>query len=217
MKTKCLLFLILGFSFTACSDGKEGLKEQTGIQTQEQINASNKNLEIWAEKLKVDLDKRRSFINAIAGEFEGGFVLYETEFKVRLLLAPTIPDYEIDRTRTLAELEYELQNLNLNIQIIQWNPESKFSVGCVIEDIKPDPKKGLLNLISETCPNTYQLYLSDEPNVRVNIKDEDLLNKSVKLASQVESGDVKYIQSLVGKLRSSNNAQVHSFSIHRVQ
>ena len=82
---------------------------------------------------------------------------------IRLLITPTIPDYDVDRTRTLAELEYELQNLNLNIQIMQWNPNSQLSaVGCVLQNIKPDLKKGIMNLISEGCSNTYQLFLSEE-------------------------------------------------------
>ena len=160
MKIKLFFLTIMMFSLVACSDGEEGLKEQTGIQTREEINAQNQNLQEWADKLEIDLDKRRAFISAVEGEFEGQFSVKESTYMIRLLITPTIPDYDVDRTRTLAELEYELQNLNLNIQIMQWNPNSQLSaVGCVLQNIKPDLKKGIMNLISEGCSNTYQLFL----------------------------------------------------------
>ena len=137
MRTKLFLLLFMMLSFVGCSDGEEGLKEQTVIQSQEEINAQNQNIEEWAQKLQGDLDKRRAFISAVEGEFEGTFSVKESPYMIRVLISPTIPDYDVDRSRTLAELEYELQNLNLNIQIMQWNPDNQLSaVGCVLQDIK---------------------------------------------------------------------------------
>jgi len=217
MKIKLFLLMFIMLSVVACSDGEEGLKEQVGIQTKEEISAQNQNLQEWAEKLEVDLDKRRTFINAVEGEFEGSFSVKETNYMIRLLITPTIPDYDVDRTRTLAELEYELQNLNLNIQIIQWNPESQLSaVGCVLQNIKPDLKKGIMNLISEGCSNTYQLFLSDEPNDGEDIEDQDILMQSRDIASQIMNGAINYIQDFKGKLRSSTNAMIYNFSLTRI-
>ncbi len=217
MKIKTLILIFTMFSLVACSDSEEALKEQTGIQTKEEINAQNQNLQEWAQKLEVDLDKRRSFITAVEGEFEGSFSVKETAYMIRLLITPTIPDYDVDRTRTLAELEYELQNLNLNIQIMQWNPNSQLSaVGCVLQNIKPDLKKGIMNLISEGCTNTYQLFLSDEPNDGDDFTDEDILIQSRDLANQIKDGVINYVQDFKGKLRSSTNAMIYNFSLTRI-
>lgn len=217
MKIKFLFLTFLLLSLVACSDGEEALKEQTGIQTKEEINAQNQNLQEWAEKLEVDLDKRRSFINAVEGEFEGEFSVKESTYMIRLLITPTIPDYDVDRTRTLAELEYELQNLNLNIQIMQWNPNSQLSaVGCVLQNIKPDLKKGIMNLISEGCSNTYQLFLSDEPSDQQNFDDQEIMAQSRDLANQIKDGVINYIQDFKGKLRSSTNAMIYNFSLSRI-
>ena len=193
------------------------MKEQTGIQTKEEINAQNQNLQEWAEKLEVDLDKRRTFINAVEGEFEGQFSVKESTYMIRLLITPTIPGYDVDRTRTLAELEYELQNLNLNVQIMQWNPNSQLSaVGCVLQNIKPDLKKGIMNLISEGCSNTYQLFLSDTPDDGLNVEDQDVMAQSHALANQIKDGFINYIQEFKGKLRSSTNAMIYNFSLTRI-
>ncbi len=217
MKSKIILMAFMLLSLIACSDGEEGLKEQTGIQTKEEINAQNQNLQEWAEKLEVDLDKRRTFINAVEGEFEGQFSVKESTYMIRLLITPTIPDYDVDRTRTLAELEYELQNLNLNVQIMQWNPNSQLSsVGCVLQNIKPDLKKGIMNLISEGCSNTYQLFLSDTPDDGQNVEDQDVMAQSHALANQIKDGFVNYIQEFKGKLRSSTNAMIYNFSLTRI-
>jgi hypothetical protein len=211
MKLQLLILSLLVVFVTGCSDGEEGLKEQTVIQTKEEINAQNQNLEVWAAKLTGDLDKRRAFISAVEGEFEGEFLVKESTYMIRLLITPTIPDYDVDRTRTLAELEYELQNLNLNIQIMQWNPNTQLSaVGCILENIKPDLKKGILNLISENCSNTYQLLLSEDVN------DIDMYVASQNIASLIKEGRINYIQNFNGKLRSSTNAATYNFSLDRI-
>ena len=218
MNFKLLISLLMILTFVGCSDGEEGLKEQTGIQTREEIQAQNQNLQEWAEKLEIDLGKRRAFISAVEGEFEGEFSVKESSYKIRLLVTPTIPDYDVDRTRTLAELEYELQNLNLNIQVMQWNPETNLSaVGCVLQNVKPDLKKGIMNLISEGCSNTYQLFLSEEQDDDLNtFEDQRVISQSLELASQIKEGVINYIQGFKGKLRSSTNAMIYKFSLIRI-
>ncbi len=217
MRTKLFLLLFMMLSFVGCSDGEEGLKEQTVIQSQEEINAQNQNIEEWAQKLQGDLDKRRAFISAVEGEFEGTFSVKESPYMIRVLISPTIPDYDVDRSRTLAELEYELQNLNLNIQIMQWNPDNQLSaVGCVLQDIKPDLKKGILNLISEGCSNTFQIFLSEEQGDEDEIEEQDISIQSRNMADHIRNGTVDYVQDFKGKLRSSSNAMIYSFSLTRI-
>lgn len=213
MKTNILILSLLAAFVTGCGDGEEGLKTQTLIQTKEEINAQNQNIEVWSAKLGGDLKKRRAFIKAVEGEFEGEFLVKSSTYMIRLLITPTIPDYDVDRIRTLAELEYELQNLNLNIQIMQWNPNTQFSaVGCILEGIKPDLKNGILNLISENCSNTYQLFLS-EGEVET---EADARLGSQSMAALVREGRVNLIESFKGKLRSSTNANTYSFSLDRI-
>jgi len=210
MKSNLLILFLLAIALTSCGNGEDALKEQTNIQTQEAIKADNENREMWSARLAGDLSKRRSFISAIEGEFEGQFLVKESSYMIRLMITSTIPDYEINRTRTIAELEYELQNLNLNIQIMQWNPEAQRSaVGCVLENVKPDFKKGILNLISENCSNTYRMFLSNNDD-EVNIKAE-----SQNIANSIRDGKIDFVRSFKGILRSSTNAEIYNFSLSR--
>lgn len=207
---KFLMLIVVAVSLVGC-DGEEGLKEQTQIQSKEQIQAQNENLEEWSAKLSADLEKRRAFINAVEGEFEGEFSVEQTSYSISVKIVPTIPDYDVDRTRTLAELEYELQNLNLNIHIVQWNPNSNISaVGCIIEDIKPDLKKGILDIISSKCSNSYSLYLSDDS------RDTNYSVLSTSMAELIRAGQVRYVQIFKGKLKSSTNAQNYEFTLNRI-
>jgi hypothetical protein len=206
-----LLFLTLIVLFTvSCSDGEEGLKEQTFIQTSEEIRAQNENQEMWAAKLSSDLKVRRTFIDAIEGEFEGKFELRNSNFKVRIVITPTIPGYEINRTRTLPELEYELQNLGINVHVVQWNPNSDLSgVSCILEDIKPNVDKGIIDLITENCKkNTYKFYLADDLT-----SENDASTDGQNVADLVREGKIKFVQVLKGKLRS--NAKVYNLTLER--
>lgn len=208
---KKILMLLVALSLVSCGDGEEGLKEQTVIQVKEEIDAQNQNLAQWAEKLEKDLDERRAFINAVEGEFEGEFRVGQSDFNIRLVLLPTIPDYKVDRTRTIAELEYELQNLNLNIQVMQWNPATQLSaVGCILEDIKPDLMKGLLNLIAESCTNTYQIFLAED-----EVASEDTKKESIRIVQMIQEGRINFVQMLKATLRSSTNANVYKFTLNR--
>lgn len=210
MKTKLLLLALVTVLMVGC-DSEEGLKEQTQIQSKEQIQAQNENLEEWSAKLTADLDKRRSFISAVEGDFEGQFSVEQSSFSISMKIVPTIPDYDADRTRTLAELEYELQNLNLNIHVVQWNPDSNMSaVGCVIENVKPDLKKGILNIIASGCSNSYSLFLSDDSG------SSDFGTMSTNIANLVRNGQIRFVQEFKGKLKSSTNGQTYEFNLNRI-
>lgn len=210
MKWKILSLMLLVLFVTSCSDGEEGLKEQTVIQTSEEIRAQNENQERWAVKLETDLKSRRAFIDAIEGEFEGSFLLRNSNFKVRLVISPTIPGYTVNRSRTLPELEYELQNLGINVHVVQWNPETQLSgVSCVIEGIKPNVERGLIDLITENCKkNTYKFFLADDLS-----SESDIRTEGQNVANLIQNGQIKYVQALKGKLRS--NATVYNLILER--
>lgn len=210
MKRNILSLILLVLFVTSCSDGEEGLKEQTLIQTSEEIRAQNENQEMWAAKLQSDLKGRRAFIDAIEGEFEGSFLLRNSNFKVRLVISPTIPGYTVDRARTLPELEYELQNLGINIHVVQWNPDTQLSgVSCVIEGVKPNVEKGLIDIITENCKkNTYKFFLADDLS-----SENDISIEGQNVANLIKNGQIKYVQALKGKLRS--NAKVYNLTLER--
>lgn len=214
---KYTLIVLLSLSLMACSDGEEGLKEQTEIQTIEEINAQNKNLKDWSEKLESDLRKRRAFVSAVEGEFQGTFVTEDSNYSLRILITPTLPYYETERTRTLEEIEYELQNLNLNLQVTQWVTETELTVGgCVFQEIRPDLNRGLLNLISEDCSNTYQLFLEDSLLSAKSLHQVDVLQNSNDLAKKIKDGLVERVDFLNGKIRSNNNWRVKEFWLERI-
>lgn len=214
---KFFLNSILCLCLLACSNGEQGLREQTIIQTKEEIDAQNKNLQEWSEKLELDLQKRRAFIGAVEGEFQGSFSVGDTIYSIRSYISPTIPDYEVDRTRSLEELEFELQNLNLNIQIIQWVPETQLAVGgCIFEEIKPDLRKGVVNLISENCSNTYQLYLSEKLYTETNYGPTPLEAHSARLAQKIKNGNFESVDRFEGKIRSSMSSRVIHFWMERI-
>ncbi|MCO4794752.1 MAG: hypothetical protein KC493_13620 [Bacteriovoracaceae bacterium] len=210
MKIKNLFIMVIFILFASCSDGEKGLKEQSFIQTNEEIRAQNENQEVWAAKLSADLKVRRTFIDAIEGEFEGSFDLRSSSFKVRLVIIPTIPAYEVNRSRTLSELEYELQNLGINVHVIQWNPDTDLSgVSCILEGIKPNVGKGIIDLITENCKkNTYKFFLAEDLS-----SDSDIQTEGQNTAALVRSGQIKYVQALKGKLRS--NARVYNLTLER--
>src|SRR5690606_22047002 len=109
-----------------------------------------------------DLVKQQNFIAAIAGEYEGQIVDEGEVWSIKLRLVPTMPIFDYNRVRTLAELEYELQNQQVNVQVLQWDPSLQVSsVGCIFEDIRPDFKGGKIDIFSQGCPNTYQITLQD--------------------------------------------------------
>lgn len=210
MKTKLIVIMAISLLLIGC-DSEEGLKEQTQIQSKEQIQAQNENLEVWSAKLEKDLEKRRSFINAVEGEFEGQFTVEQSTFSIGVKIVSTIPDYDVNRTRTLTELEYELQNLNLNIHIIQWNPDSNMSaVGCVIENVKPDLKKGILNFISSECSNSYSLFMSD------GLDNGNMGTMSANVANLIRNGQLRFVDGFKGKLKSSTNAKTYEFTLNRI-
>ncbi len=211
MKQAQLLFILLISLLSGCTDGEQSLKDQTIVQAKEGIKAENKNREDLAKPLLDDLRKRRAFINAIEGEYQGKFAVMNSSYMMRVLIVATIPEYDVKRIKTLPELEYELQNLNLNIQILQWNPMTQLSaVGCILEGIKPDLKRGILNIISENCSNTYQLLLSE------NNRENDMYEESENLASLIRDGRIESVEILKGKMRSSTNAKIYSLSLERI-
>ena len=113
---KLVMFLTLTTLIVSCSkNGDDRIAEQEEIRTREQIEAQNENQREWAEKLEKDLNDRKRFIKSIEGRFNGLIDVRESTFEIQAKFVSSIPIDFSDRVRTLDEINYELQNLNLNL------------------------------------------------------------------------------------------------------
>lgn len=208
MKTINGILLLTMLGLVACG-GDEKLVEKTQVQSQEAINIENQNIERWAARLNEDLQKQQKFIGAIEGEYQGQIISEGEVWNIKVRLVPTMPAFDHTRVRTLAELEYELQNQQVDAQILQWDPNLQISsVGCIFEDIRPDFKRGRLDIVSESCPNTYQITLQDGDN------DDRLLGAAV--SNLIEEDRIDMVETLQGRLQSNGNAQSVFFTLERV-
>jgi hypothetical protein len=198
MKWVCfLLFFIL---FYSCSKGGDDrLAEQEQIRAEEQVEAENDNLRVKAEAMEKDLDKRKRFFNAITGKFKGSMKISNTDYELTVELSPELSIEFFSRVRTLEEINFEIQNLNLQVTVKINKPGVSISgIKCTITGYKStNINTGLLNIISENCENTIKLYVADDLEVRSHIetkKQAQLLSKDLTsgLIGAVEYFDVVF-------------------------
>lgn len=203
--------LVLAMLGLVSCGSDEKLVEKTQVQSQEAINVENQNLERWAARLNEDLRKQQKFIAAVEGEYQGQIISEGEVWNIKVRLIPTMPAFDHARVRTLTELEYELQNQQVNAQILQWDPNLQISsVGCIFEDVRPDFKRGRLDIVSEACPNTYQITLQDG----ASDDDDRLLGAAV--SNMIDEDRIDYVETLQGRMQSNGNAQSVFFNLQRV-
>lgn len=135
------------------------IEKQRGLQD-EQIRKERTATDTRAKDMEKALAKLQDFYEDNSGVYEGTMTRGADKFSIRITLSPSISRYSESRTRTLAEIEADLTALTFNAQIIQWIPPSKDSVGCRINGVKPNTKKGTLFIISPDCPSAYSLNLN---------------------------------------------------------
>ncbi|MBC74539.1 MAG: hypothetical protein CME64_00835 [Halobacteriovoraceae bacterium] len=209
------LFFILPclFLFGCSKGGDDRLAEQADIQAREQYQAQNENQKMWAEKMEDDLNKRKRFIQAIEGEYLGQVDVQDISFDISARFVSSIPIEFPSRVRTLDEINFELQNLNLNLFVKLENPRvSNSAVTCVVEGYRPDVSKGVVNLITESCKNSFHLSISDSLK---NVSDGQRLADSRSLAAQVTSGSISRVDNIQGVFESSTSSQKYKFQLRR--
>lgn len=208
---KLALFLILTiFMLSACNKEGDRFQETVQIKADENIKAKNNDIEVWSGQLEGDLDRRRLFIDAVEGEFEGRFETKDMGFGIRFGISSSFPEYTPDRVRTLPELTHELNNLYLNIHVVQWpedNPSA--AIGCVFEGVRPDIKRGLVDLFSKGCSVSYKLRLGQGSATDINI--------ASTLSSDILNSLEGPVQVLNGSFQTSTNANLFKFSIQRIK
>ena len=212
---KNLIIILPCVLLLSCSKGGDDrLAEQADIQAREQYQAPNENQKMWAEKMEEDLNKRKRFIQAIEGDFFGEVDVQNISFDINARFVSSIPIAFPSRVRTLDEINFELQNLNLNLFVKLENPRVPNSaVTCVVEGYRPDVNKGVINIITESCKNSFHLSISDSTlDVR---SDEARLKDSRSLAAQVTSGSVSRVEKVQGVFESSTSNQKFKFQLRR--
>lgn len=205
-----LLILI----FISCSKGGDSrLAEQAEIQSQQDVEAQNNNQRTWAEKMEIDLNKRKNFFKAIAGEFEGSVEIEGILFNLSAKFLPSIPISFPNRVRTLEEINFELQSLTLNMHIKLENPRVNNSgVSCTIENYRPDVLNGVLNIISEKCKNIFNFTVTDEFDLEPTVERE---TRARELARELTSGRLLSVNMLDGFFESGISSKKYRFFLKR--
>ncbi len=214
---KTVILLLLGASLiTGCSKGGDKrLEEKADIQAQRDIQAININNNEIVTKLEGDLNKRKQFIRSIQGEFEGKLSVDGTDYMMRLKVTPTIPTEDNSRVRTIDEVNFEIQNLGLNINIKQWNPNVPLSaVTCTIQNYRPDTQKGMINIISENCKNLYEFYISDN-SLDIEVSKMEITKDSELLANKIANLSISKIDFFIGLFESAVSAQSYKLKLER--
>lgn len=210
---KHTIFLVLMTSiFISCSkSGDDALVKQADIQAQEGIRAQNQNQREWSDRMESDLNVRKKFIEAIEGNFYGEIKLLDINFLMNVQIIPSIPVEYPNRVRTFEEINFELQNLNLNIHIKLENPRvNNSAVSCVVTNYRPDVKNGLMTIISETCKNIFQFNLSDNQNSSMERGE-----RSRRLSRDIRDGYMTRVEVLEGYLETSVSSVKHYFKLGR--
>lgn len=208
-----ILFLNILLLFSCSKGGDNRLAEQEAIKTKTQIEAQNENLRKWAEKMEQDLNERKYFIRAIEGTFVGDLVVDNIDLFIKAELISSIPISFSNRSRTLDEINYELENLAINLNIKLENPRvSNSAVSCTIEGFRPDIDRGILKIMSESCKNIFKLMLSDELEEMDNTI---LKNKAKSLANSIRTNEIQQIDFLSGVFESSVSTGQYQFKLQR--
>ncbi len=209
-----LILLSITLMFVSCSKGGDDrLAKQESIRSTEQLNAQNQNQREWAQKMEKDLNKRKFFIEAIEGIFLGDLTVDGIDFIIKAELSSSIPISFSDRTRTLDEINYELENLAINLHVKLENPRvSNSAVSCTIVDYKPDIEKGLIKIISESCKNIFKFMVSDD----LSLLDRDtILSRARSLARSASLNELTQIDILSGIFESSISTKEYQFKMKR--
>ncbi len=210
-----VLVLISGCKGSSNEKIKEYTDIQSKVSSENEVKAENDNRARWSSAMETDLQRRQRFYQAMVGTYEGELKIGEEAFNIRITMVSSIPPYvPSDRVRLPEEVASDLNNLYLNIQVVQWNPRSKYgSVGCLVENVRPDINRGRLSVSSEACPNLYLFRISEEAGVFDVIADQS----SAKLASAVVEGQVGSVDRLIGRMQPTTNSAVYEFTAMKVR
>ena len=217
---KNVISLLFVFStLIACSKNDDRMKEKAALEgessTTSAVRVENDNLAKKAEKMEADLTKRHRFYQAIKGIYEGDIKTNLGSFRIRLTLTPSLAPVPVNRVRQLEEISADLNNLSLNAQVVQWDPNNANSaVGCRMSGIRPDIIKGELAISTETCPNLYLIKVGEREFSGSSFENSEV---AARISMQLLSGDLSEVDSINGQVQPSTNASVFKFVASKVQ
>lgn len=196
-------------------------------QAEAEINASNSNLSAKAQLMEADLAIRHLFYQALKGSYEGVLATERGEFNIRITLVPSLPPVIHNRVRQLEEITSDLNNLYFHVQVLQWNPSNRLSsVGCRVENIRPDINKGEISITSSNCPNLYRLRIVDPELERPSSEGENPYSEttdpvkrnaqiSAATAASIREGRISELPEIRGEVHPTTNASIYKLSVKR--
>lgn len=216
---KILYLMFIFYSLVACSKNDDRLKEKASLEsesaTKSQLSVENENLARKVEKMEQDLVKRHRFYQAVKGSYEGEIRTNLGTFNIRITLTPSLAPIPVNRVRQLEEIASDLNNLSLNAQVIQWDPNNTNSaVGCRMSGIRPDIVKGELAISTESCPNLYLVKITERGFSSSSPENSEV---ATRVAAQILNGDILEIDSISGQVLPSTNASIFKFVANKVE
>lgn len=212
---KLLGLFVLGALVSACGSDDRRLRDRAAIQSQEAavkaVEEENKNKERWAARMEEDLQRRYAFYESLSGTYVGRVPMETSDFEVRLNLRLNQTAYDPERTRTVEEIQEELERLSFTAEITLSSLDGLVAAGCVFEEIKPNLKTGDIFLASEECKQVYDIFVSDEDLMEEVEQDGDLKE------SYVFDPNADYkVQSLQASIRFLLRAGEYDFELKRL-
>lgn len=217
--------LILGFA-SGCngvSDTEKQLADINGqAQADRQIQANNEDLKKHIDEAKSELGTRQRFYQGVAGTYEGQITKQDgnaENLKTRMILSPTVPEYDPDRYRTLDEVQSDLKNLALNVEVVQWDPDTGSTWGCFFTNAIPDLNSGTVRLQptqASDCPIAYKLWLMPSTANNGGASGAEVAGNSSAIASALLTQKVAEAGALAVEMDPIKDPNILHFMIKRV-
>jgi len=199
------LIVIAGMliSFASCGENTDRIRERASIESQEaarkQIEAENSNRDSRVDKAEQDLERRRRLIDALVGKYEGAMTNGANRFQLKLTIGSSLPPYSPpNRVRSPEEVDFDLNNLFLNIQASILAEDGSGIGGCAYESVRPGFENGKMALISKECRTNYNLQIADDGELEPARR----LNSNRELPGRILAGTVKEVLFLTGQSQS---------------
>lgn len=226
MKSYFLLLGVALFGLIGCQADQEGLNNRAAIEGKASsdagIQAQNANLVTRSTEMETDLERRRRFIDSVAGTYEGTISDgHGNETSTRIIINSSFPrSPDSQRTRSIEELTYELSNLHLNVQVVEWSTvseNSEVAFGCVFEQVRPNIVDGVIHLMSQECKMSYQLFAT-ELGANAQLPSSSAVNTDFSrgLAAAVVGGRLTEISAFVGRKQSNLSSQRFPLRVRKI-
>lgn len=220
-----------GLAFlSGCQDDVDRLKARTAIESREsadrEIEAQKAFLDAQAQEMEKDLARRHRFYQAVSGTFEGKAFAPESgisrDWRVRILISPTLEPYRTDRIRRPEEVAFDLNNLALSVHLLMWtgtkSPEGDFSetaTGCIFVGIRPSLESGAIHLKGPDCTFSTSIYLSEEGEFNADEQPAVIRDQSTQISAQVLDGGMDLVHALRGVRQASGRSIPFRFAVTR--